>query len=57
MPEKKTLMMRLMEKAIDMKLEDILWADSEANVARALGIHYSTVSKWRKRLGGPTNGA
>ena len=48
----KTPMMRRVERQFEILLEDILRTDrNNHSVGRRLDLHYSTVSKWRKKLG------
>ena len=50
----KSIVQRLIEERIGQPLEDVLWLGTLKEVAGALGVDYSTVSKWRKQL---TNGS
>jgi len=43
--------MRLVEAQQDRPLEEVLLGGTTREVARKVGINYSTVSKWRKQLG------
>lgn len=49
--KKKTLAMRLIESQLGLPIEVLLLEGKEANIAERLGIHESTVSKWRLKLG------
>jgi hypothetical protein len=48
---RKTLTMRLLEDKFDLPMEQILMEGDLKEVGDRLGIHISTVSKWRLRLG------
>lgn len=49
--KKKTLAMRLIESQLGLPIEVLLLDGKEADIAERLGIHHSTVSRWRLRLG------
>lgn len=48
---RKTLTMRLMEYQFRCPIEELLVEGSLEEVGQRLGVHISTVSKWRLRLG------
>ena len=55
--ERKTLSMRLLEAYFERPLEEIIReAPSDARLARELGVHPTTLSRWRNRLGLPPKG-
>ena len=47
----KTLTMKLIEKQLGLPLEVLLMDGDLNSIADRLGIHFTTVSKWRLRLG------
>ena len=48
---RKTLAMRLLESVHEAPIEELLLGGDLNQVAKTLGIHFSTVSLWRHRLG------
>lgn len=51
----KTASMLLIESRMDTDIQDLLMNGPVRKVARALGISYSTVSRWRKLFGIPSD--
>lgn len=47
----KTLAMRLLEREFGQPIQQLITGPSLQRIAQHLGIHESTVIKWRKRLG------
>lgn len=47
----KTLAMRQIEARFDTPIEELLMEGELSEVAYKLGVHFTTVSKWRERLG------